>query len=98
VKRRRRLARKRRRLDLDAYRADDRQRQADLRARRSVGLPRTSPVSRATLSLKTLTLRASILGKWDSQMRRSRAAFVRQVRELFERQPLLLGQPETGPA
>ena len=98
MRRRRRLARKRRRLDLDGYRADERQRQADLRARRAVGLPITPPVSRATLSPKALTLRASILRKWDSQMRRSRAAFVRQVRELFERQPLLQGQPETGTA
>jgi hypothetical protein len=55
-------------------------------------------VSRATLSPKALTLRANILGKWDSQMRRSRAAFVRQVRELLERQPFLLEQPETGTA
>jgi hypothetical protein len=93
------LAQRRRNRDLDGYRDDERQRQADRRERlRTQGHQQTGKgeVSRAILSPQKAILRAEIIESWDRQQELSRARFERRVRHLLGRSGKKLGQAETG--
>ncbi len=98
-KRRRKQAYRRRRRDLDGYRADDRQRQADCRERRrdeaQIGA-KSRRVSRATLSPQEAILRDEIIESWDKLQELSRASFERRVGHLLGRSGEKLGQTGTG--
>lgn len=97
-KRRRKQANRRRRRDLDGYRADERQRQADCRERRrDQGREGTENrhVSRATLSSQEAILRDKIIESWDKLLELSRARFERRVAHLLGRSGEKVGQTET---
>jgi hypothetical protein len=98
-KRRRKLATRRRNRDLDGYRADERQRQADCRERRRIRRregAKDSQVSRAALSAQEAILRDEIIESWDRLIERSRARFERRIGHLLGRSGKKQGHSETG--
>ncbi len=97
-RRRRKQAKRRRSDDLDGYRADERQRQADCRERRrDQGREgaKSRQVSRATLSAQEAILRDEIIKSWDRMQEVSRARFERRVGHLLGRSGEKLGQTGT---
>jgi hypothetical protein len=98
-KRQRKLARRRRRADLEGFRAEERVRQQvhreRLRDERLIEADEPA-VSRATLSAPEAVLRDQIVESWDRQLLLSRATFARRVSLLLGRERKKLGQPGTG--
>lgn len=97
-RRRRKQARRRRLDDLDGYRTDERERQADCRERqrdRADESTKGRRVSRATLSPQKAILRAEIIKSWDRMQEVSRARFERRIGHLLGRSGEKLGHTGT---
>ena len=97
-KRQRKLSKRRRKRDLEGYRADERQRQSDFRERRREQVDegvKNPQVSRATLSQQDAVLKGEIVKNWDRQMELSRARFERRIGHLLGRAGQKLGQTGT---
>ena len=93
------MAKRRRRCDLEGYRADERQRQAEFREReRAQAHDRSKKptMSRATLSAQEAVLREEIIKSWDKLQELSRARFERRIGHLLGRSGEKLGQSGTG--
>jgi len=101
LKRRRRMAIRRRKKDLKDNRADERERQrkhrAQEREQREKGKKEViqSPVSRTGLNWDEAILRAEIVEKWDKEMAMSRARFDRQIGQLLDWAVKEVGQAGT---
>jgi hypothetical protein len=98
VHRKRKLAKRRRANDLEGFRADERERQKEHRARQKGCAKKTGkqpPMSRATLSPREAILRAEIVKNWDKAIDLSRAGFQRQISLLLGREAKIIGQAGT---